>query len=143
MSHTMPMLTDSEREELIASCKFEIESLNEEIEGFDAPDASDYLVVLKSELLRQQIALAALNAEPAGNFTYHEDEDGDPTDFIVQSDGFAKNSFKLYTAPPVPAIKHIELRPRIENIELRSPLEVEDMYRNWFLRILKSDDCEG
>lgn len=49
--------------------------------------------------------LPCLEAEPAGYFTYHEDEDGDPTDFIVESDSFAKKSFKLYRSPPLPELK--------------------------------------
>lgn len=49
--------------------------------------------------------LPCLQAEPAGYFTYHEDEDRDTTDFIVESDSFAKNSFKLYRSPPVPELK--------------------------------------
>jgi len=53
--------------------------------------------------------LPCLGAEPAGYFTYHEDEDGDPTDFIVEADNFAKNSFKLYRSPPVAELKPIEL----------------------------------
>ncbi|MCZ4057838.1 hypothetical protein O3W44_00270 [Pantoea sp. LMR881] len=56
-----------------------------------------------------KLALASLTAEPVGSFEYYEDEDGDKTDFIIQSDGFAKDTFNLYSAPPVPAMKPVKL----------------------------------
>ena len=103
----MKPITEQRRQELIADCQKEIGNLMLWLECGPLRDRSK----TESELLRQQIALASLNAVPVavtdiseiddlknegwiGNFLAPEFQGVDSEDRVY-----------LYTAPPVPVIK--------------------------------------
>lgn len=108
--YSMPVLSEQERLQAIADCEREILLLQKSLERTDA-----YRLITKSQLHRQEIALAALTSMPMGQVYRGEyDDSGSHTDAKVvclhdQADweNFADGTL-LWLAPPVPVKKEGE-----------------------------------
>lgn len=115
-------MNEEQKQALIGLCKIEIKR-------WKAASESNPNMRYMAELM--EIALASLTAEPEYNTSYGEDVHLD-----VKKAAYDRchpdYRWISYPAPPVPVIKPVKLRHRIANIDLRSPLEVEDIYRDSF-----------
>lgn len=95
--YTMPVLSEQEREKAIVACKDEIGHLKQMVAA--AKSGGRYSATgYQSQLIRQQIALAALTAEPVAYVTYKgyllHAADPKLAEYSEPS--------PLYDAPPVP-----------------------------------------
>lgn len=114
-------MTEEQKQALIDYCK--------EVQGNNPETSVAYQVI--------SIALAALTAEPEYNTSHGEDVHLD-----VKKAAYDRchpdYRWISYPAPPVPVMKPVKLRHRIANIDLRSPLEVEDIYRDSFKAAIRA-----
>lgn len=107
-AHIMPALTQAERKTAIDSCVDEIAHLERCIKAY--PDQP----VLKVDLLVQQVALAALTAEPVAHRYAYLPGIGDADWKYVDSSEYANKSSgysgqDLYTTPPAQLLRPVEL----------------------------------
>lgn len=103
--------SQAQREALIADCKADIEVLQERMKEFsDSPLAQREL---SSQLLRQQISLAALEEVIRG----FVDESGLNEGLgIVTQSALLSDDIAIYTAPPVPVLKPVVLPDLRQNV---------------------------
>lgn len=110
--------TEEQRQGLIADCKISISNLKEALRCAEINGWKQAAAESMSSLLRQQIALAALTAEPVA-YSYlcaayetcdgftgwsHEFSLEPPPQWMLET-GKVKNLRKLYTTPPAPVMK--------------------------------------
>lgn len=86
-----------------------------------------------------RIALASLEAEPEYNTSDAEDINLDVSKAAYDR-CHSDYRWISYPAPPVPVMKPVQMPTRIANIHLRSPLEVEDLYRDFMAAAIR---CAG
>lgn len=125
--NNFPAMTEEQRQELIADCENEIAELTQSIQRCDAIGTADYLMHLQSQLLRQQVALAALTAEPVG-YVYMDENDCEFNGHNEFSQG--KRGFAVYRAPSAPVLKPIEL-PGKGGVEATSERSIRDWSDGW------------
>lgn len=107
----MKAYTESERQALIADCKADIAELESAIAAYP------WNTHLPSELMRQQIALASLQAEQVHQFIYNNPYEEGYTEWVDCNvdyfNGVPTDCRRmLYTAPPVPVMKPVKLGPK-------------------------------
>ncbi|WP_205950287.1 hypothetical protein [Pantoea stewartii] len=126
MKTNSPNPVDGDVQGLIADCQAEIEKLEKAIKNINSYVKASYrnecLSKCQSELRRQQIALAALKAEPVYQFIANDpDKDGYIEWADCNPDYFSKEPTDmrriLYTAPRAQLLRPVEL-PDIEDNEL-------------------------
>ena len=129
----MIALTQEKRKELIERYSQQIITFKYHLSqiGQEHFDGKAYAEML----LKTEIALASLTALP--EYYQLRGNDNGWTGFIsldamIMAERAGIETRSLYTIHPVPEIK---LPSRIENIHLRTPLEVEDMWIDRFKRL--------
>ena len=113
--------TEAERAALIEDCNAEIERLQSEFKFCESRLRWGRMEEIKSQLNRQQIALAALTAEPAGKF--YAGTRGKVS--IHPSEALPLGFNPFYTAPPVAALR----LPDEKWINPAPGFESEDSYK--------------
>lgn len=104
--NNFPAMTEAQRQELIADCNINISNLEvalrcAEINGWKQTAAEQ-----RSRLLRQQIALAALTAEPEYYFRKRSDGGRERPIHRTETEDSRKGSWSpLYNAPPAPVLR--------------------------------------
>ena len=89
------------------------EALRRQVEAAESNYANeaDARKQVEANYVRLEAKLAEQEKQqPFGKFEYLKDEDGDATDFIVESDSFSSESFPLYSRP-APAVNLASLVP--------------------------------
>lgn len=106
----MKPITEEQKQTLIAACEEEISRWKELAEQHEFL-GNDYLLQeTNNAILRQQIALASLTAEPVGftsqaNIETLGKEGGKTMELMTSDASVYRTPVPLYTAPPVPVIQ--------------------------------------
>lgn len=122
MTTNSPNPVDGDVKALIADCQAEIEKLEKAINNINSYVKPAYrnecLSKCRSEIMRQQIALAALTAEPVIYAIQDKDEreNGYMTEFsssgiagYVNPEKYGLTELALYTTPPAQILRPVEL----------------------------------
>lgn len=121
MTTNSPNPVDGDVQALIADCQAEIEKLEKAIKNINSYVKPAYrnecLSKCQSELMRQQIALAALTAEPVIYAIQNEEErkNGYMNEFsssgiggYVNPEKYGLTELPLYTTPPAQLLRPVE-----------------------------------
>lgn len=130
MTTNSPNPVDGDVQALIKDCQRDIEKLEKSLASNNDHPMSFSEKHLRSELARQQVALAALTAEPVG-FCFKSDLDLMLNKIMISGMMTVRYSGEhpLYTTPPAQLLRPVELPKPIQQTESSDyGLEPRDSY---------------